>query len=826
MPNRFSERKILCGWLAAILCLVVLVGVASHAAACYWYIIECEGQSFQDYDGGGEDVEYHSITPAQKTVTAGDNHVYAIHFGYSPGCGSRYSAKFYVMETDMPAGWSYTILDKSSNDINGVQMPDFQGTGDFYCDFTVTSPSSAADGEICKLTVRLWTNDTLACNEHNTLEVITETMATGGTGPEPITVSVTAPNGGEVWDVASQHDVTWTATGGVGTLTVDIEYSSSGLGGPWEIVSTSEVNDGAYTWTIPNTPSTDCYVKVTASDQSGPPQSALDTSDAAFEIKGGTPTPVTITIGVPNGGEVWKVGTAPLITWTASGGTSPLKITIEYSTTGSGGPWNPIAADQPNTGSYQWTIPNTPSTDCYVKATVTDSATTPQSASDANDAAFEIKDAAQAIPPTITLISPNGGDVYDVGSQQNLQWTTSGGASPLSITLEYSTAGAGGPWSTIAASIPNTCTYWWTVPNAPSTDCYVKATVKDSSSPVLSATDTGNAPFTIRVAIPPPMITVISPNGGEVWNVGEQHDITWTASGGTGTLTVDVQYSTDGTGGPWISIASVSNSGVYSWTVPDTPSDTCYVTITATDSGTPQLSGSDVGDAAFAIYKAPPIGALSGYVKDDKGNAVSGATVTVYVVSVVDSTTTDSTGKYSFDIAAGDYHIKAEKTGYNTCAPKDVSIAAGQTKRQDFTLATTTGTNPNSTGVSPLLYGIFAAIALIIVAALALIVGLRRRRKDEPVGVPNQYGYAGPPPQPAAQYSAPAYQGYQQQPMSVQYAQPHAYAPASAAPYAAPASAAYPASQQTAAGNKKICKQCGRANEKWQVTCGGCKRSI
>ena len=93
-------------------------------------------------------------------------------------------------------------------------------------------------------------------------------------------------------------------------------------------------------------------------------------------------------------------------------------------------------------------------------------------------------------------------------------------------------------------------------------------------------------------------LTVTSPNGGESWEATSVHNITWTTQGTVGN--VGIEYSTNGGTSYTDIVASASNSGTYSWTVPNTPSSNCLVRISEASSGTP----SDVSNAAFAI--APP----------------------------------------------------------------------------------------------------------------------------------------------------------------------------------------------------------------------------
>lgn len=90
------------------------------------------------------------------------------------------------------------------------------------------------------------------------------------------TITVLTPNGGENWEVGSQNDITWNSENTSGT--VNIEYSTDdGLN--WTPISSDEPDDGSYTWTIPNSPSSNCKVRVSDTDNN-----PSDESDNVFTI--------------------------------------------------------------------------------------------------------------------------------------------------------------------------------------------------------------------------------------------------------------------------------------------------------------------------------------------------------------------------------------------------------------------------------------------------------------------------------------------------------------------------------------------------------------
>jgi PKD repeat protein len=90
-------------------------------------------------------------------------------------------------------------------------------------------------------------------------------------------------------------------------------------------------------------------------------------------------------------------------------------------------------------------------------------------------------------------------------------------------------------------------------------------------------------------------MSVLSPNGGEIWVVGETEDITWTD---VNVNDVKVELSTDN-GTSWSTIVeSTPNTGTYSWTVASQDSsDECLIRITNVANGNVY----DVSDDVFTL---------------------------------------------------------------------------------------------------------------------------------------------------------------------------------------------------------------------------------
>jgi hypothetical protein len=167
-----------------------------------------------------------------------------------------------------------------------------------------------------------------------------------------ISLTVASPNGGESWEALRTYPITWTTLGTVAN--VKVEYSTNG-GTSYTTAVASTPNTGSYSWTVPNTPSSTCLVRVSEASTGSP----VDTSDAVFTIPS---LPVIVTS--PNGGESWEGLRTYPVTWTTTGTVANVKI--ESSING-GASYTTVVASTPNTGSYSWTVSNTPSANCLVR---------------------------------------------------------------------------------------------------------------------------------------------------------------------------------------------------------------------------------------------------------------------------------------------------------------------------------------------------------------------------------------------------------------------------------------------------------------------------
>jgi hypothetical protein len=98
------------------------------------------------------------------------------------------------------------------------------------------------------------------------------------TAPGP-TITVTFPNGGEIWAAGTNQPITWTSSGVTGP--VRIHLSRNG-GSTWTTIIATTSNDGSQAWSVTVPTTTQARIKVVSIAKSD----VFDISDADFIITG------------------------------------------------------------------------------------------------------------------------------------------------------------------------------------------------------------------------------------------------------------------------------------------------------------------------------------------------------------------------------------------------------------------------------------------------------------------------------------------------------------------------------------------------------------
>ena len=160
------------------------------------------------------------------------------------------------------------------------------------------------------------------------------------------------------------------------------------------------------------------------------------------------------------------------------------------------------------------------------------------------------------------------GRSWQRGTSHTVTWSYTG--SPGS-TVKIVLLKAGVEVGTIIASTSigssGTGSYTWPISSTGCTGSDYKVSVQSISQPTIK--DTSNNYFTLTPAEqPPPTITVTSPNGGETWQRGTSHTVTWSYTGSPGSTVKIVLLKAGAEVGTIISSTSIGSSGTGSYTWP------------------------------------------------------------------------------------------------------------------------------------------------------------------------------------------------------------------------------------------------------------------
>ncbi len=166
----------------------------------------------------------------------------------------------------------------------------------------------------------------------------------------------------------------------------------------------------------------------------------------------------------------------------------------------------------------------------------------------------------------VRVLTPDGGELWAPNSEQNITWEHS----DLSLLKIEFSADNGARWSLLAENVPaGQGSYLWQTPDTVATECRIRISDMDNAT----IADESNGVFGIFAKV----LTLVSPAGGEAWQVGSTHQIIWNS------LFIDqvrIQYTSDNESS-WKTVKRITPAadGQVDWVVPNDISDQCRVKI-------------------------------------------------------------------------------------------------------------------------------------------------------------------------------------------------------------------------------------------------------
>ena len=316
-------------------------------------------------------------------------------------------------------------------------------------------------------------------------------------------ITITSPSGGETWTRGTTKTITWGYTGSPGsTVEIDLVKGGTTVGTIANGVPIGSGGKGSYSWPISSTVTTGSDYRVSVQSTS---QTAIkDISSNYFTLTSGstisTTTTPSITVTSPAGGETWTRGTTKTITWSYTG--SP-GSTVDIDLLKGGLKVGTIADSVPigsgGQGSYSWPITSTATATTGDDYKVSVQSTSQPAIKDTSTGYFTIvfgTTTSGTTAPSITVTSPNGGEVWYKYTTRTITWSYTGSAGS---TVDIDLIKGGLKVGTIADSIPigssGKGSYSWFVGSNWLSDNDYKISVQSTSQPTIK--DMNNANFII-----------------------------------------------------------------------------------------------------------------------------------------------------------------------------------------------------------------------------------------------------------------------------------------------------------------------------------------
>jgi hypothetical protein len=337
-------------------------------------------------------------------------------------------------------------------------------------------------------------------------------------------IVVDAPLADVEWLTGSSYNIAWTEYGPVGDI--HIYWSRDGFVLDSSlVVAVAPANP--HNWSVPaNSACSTVTFRIFG-------KTATDTvyiTSAEMTFSG-------VVVTSPVAGNLAQ-GAATSITWETIGTLVGPDVDIDYMYITTGPPiftsnWIELSGVEANDGEWTWDpIPAPPA---EVARVMISQAGTGLGSDQGAD--FSISG--------VVLIAPNGGEVWSVGSVNDIHWNKINSVDVGDVTIAlYQDPGA--VFQTNLQTGVTDTVWTWTIPTGfpASANYYIVIT----SENVPTITDASDAVFEVLSTM-----TVTAPNGGETWTLGTGQNITWTHTGLA--VNIKLQYNL---GGGWVDIVGAT----------------------------------------------------------------------------------------------------------------------------------------------------------------------------------------------------------------------------------------------------------------------------
>jgi hypothetical protein len=317
----------------------------------------------------------------------------------------------------------------------------------------------------------------------------------------------------------------------------------------------------------------------------------------------GTPPAMSVAVTTPNGGESARQSESLTITWNSLNLAANDTVKIELL---NGAQVTTLSASTANDGTYTWYLPSNQTTGTNFKIKI--SATTNSSVSDTSDSSFTIlpKEAPLPDPKEVQVISPNGGETLVPGYTYTIEWEYNKSDTNYFNIALFKDGQVAKVLSGANNSLASRRSYSWDIPVNDSS-VITGGNYKIKISTMYDGwDDQSDSSFSIAES---PTVTVLSPNGGETYDIGQVVTIRWSIDN-LATSDVEIKIKNDENG--VVASFTAPNVGYYNYTIPDyfVGSDTYTVKVNASGSGM-HRDVYDYSDDDFTIVEAVVIESLT-----------------------------------------------------------------------------------------------------------------------------------------------------------------------------------------------------------------------